>query len=56
MSKGPLHASSPSDIEYWARKLWGKKYEYLTDAQASKVWDALEEFLLKWQEEMQKGG
>lgn len=52
MTKGPLRSSQKSDIEYWAKSLFGKRYEYLTDLQAEICWDMMKGFLLEWQEEM----
>jgi hypothetical protein len=42
-----------SSLEFWARELYKKKYEYLTDDEALTVWYALRDFLLRWQEEME---
>lgn len=47
----PKHYSK-SSLDHWARAVYGKKYEYLTDAEAQHCWDMLKDFLLEWQEEM----
>lgn len=54
MTKGPLRTKDEASVEHWARKLFGKRYESLTDDEALQCQNALGEFLRQWSEEIRE--
>lgn len=42
-----MTSESKISIDYWSQALFGKRYESLTDEQASSVWDQIENEVLK---------